>query len=102
MSTNKLRVTISGPTKSGKTTVARVIAEALKKAGFDDTVVLDSDASNKNAGIMPYDSHNLRRFADGLRVDVLTVNTFARPLNKNGAPAARVESVNKVKSPPTT
>jgi adenylylsulfate kinase-like enzyme len=88
MSNEKIHVTISGPSGAGKTTIARVIAEALKKAGFDAKNI-DGDAKNREAGLFPSETDRLRRFAEGRAVTVLTANTTRQAIARSEKAQAR-------------
>jgi thymidylate kinase len=81
MSDEKIHITISGAEKSGKTTIARIIADALKRAGFADVVNLDR--SSKSEGLHPIESDRVRRFAEGRRVVVLTAVAHRQALQRS-------------------
>lgn len=84
---DKVHVTISGPTKSGKTTIARIIQEALRKAGFEGVVNLDKDAKNRGQGLFPVEGDRVRRFAEGRKVTIITANVTRQALQKSAAAA---------------
>jgi uridine kinase len=81
MSDERIHITVSGAQQSGKTTIARIIADALKRAGFADVVNLDR--SSKNDGLHPIETDRIRRFAEGRRVVVLTAVTHRQALQRS-------------------
>jgi tRNA uridine 5-carbamoylmethylation protein Kti12 len=66
-------VVVSGPANSGRTTVARVIAEALASAGFTVNN-LDPDA-NKKEGIYPIEKERLKEMAAKKTVRIAVVQS---------------------------
>ena len=97
---DKIHVTVSGPMNSGKTTIARVIADALRRAGFEGVVNLDRDAKNRNQGFFPVDAERLRRFAEGRKVTIITANVNRQALQRS-ARAASQDGSKKVNEGPT-
>lgn len=67
-------VSVVGPTNTGKTTIARIIEEALKKAGFEVSN-LDPDAKNRGQGLFPVETDRMRRLAEGKKVRIVVANT---------------------------
>ncbi len=77
MKTPTLSITISGITGSGKTTVARIIEQALKKAGFQDVTNIDANEANRKEGLWPIEADRVRRWTEGRPVRILTAQTRA-------------------------
>lgn len=75
---HELVVVITGDRGSGKTTVARIIEEALAKAGFEFAVNLDPD-KDEPQGLYPIETPRLKRFGKRCRVRIQTLTTIRPP-----------------------